>query len=70
MASKPVLSRCPRAGKPFEPATPDEWPPQPLEFNLVIRTYAGNIIRPMTERFVGKDGFIPETMSTSCGGKR
>jgi signal transduction histidine kinase/CheY-like chemotaxis protein/HAMP domain-containing protein len=36
-----------------------------LEFNLAIRDYAGKKIRPVMEGMVGKDDFIPETMSTS-----
>jgi PAS domain S-box-containing protein len=35
------------------------------EFNLAIRSYAGENIRPFMEKFVDKDTFIPETMSTS-----
>jgi signal transduction histidine kinase/ActR/RegA family two-component response regulator len=36
-----------------------------LEFNLAIRTYAGDKIRPVMELMLGKDGFNRETMSTS-----
>ncbi len=36
-----------------------------LEFNLAIRGYAGENIRPLMEKLVDKDTFIPETMSTS-----
>lgn len=36
-----------------------------LEFNLAIRDYTASTIRPTMERLLGKDGFIPETMSTS-----
>ena len=36
-----------------------------LEFDLAVRTYAGDKIRPAMEKWVGRDGFIPETMSTS-----
>jgi PAS domain S-box-containing protein len=36
-----------------------------LEFNLAIREYAGEKIRPVMERLVDKNGFVPETMSTS-----
>ncbi|MFZ2445604.1 MAG: DUF3365 domain-containing protein [Syntrophobacteraceae bacterium] len=36
-----------------------------LEFNLAIRSYAGKHIRPVMERMVDKDVFMPETMSTS-----
>ncbi len=36
-----------------------------LEFNLAIRDYAANKIRPVMEKFVDRDVFIPETMSTS-----
>ena len=36
-----------------------------LEFDLAIRDYAARQIRPVMERLVGKDDFIPETMSTS-----
>ncbi len=35
------------------------------EFNLAIRDYAAKKIRPAMEPVVGKDGFHPETMSTS-----
>ena len=36
-----------------------------LEFNLAIREYAAEKIRPVMAKLVGKDDFIPETMSTS-----
>ena len=36
-----------------------------LEFNLAIRDYAARKIRPVMEKLVDKDTFIPETMSTS-----
>jgi len=36
-----------------------------LQFNLSIREYVGNEIRPIMYEFVGQDEFIPETMSTS-----
>ncbi|MHC1728933.1 MAG: PAS domain S-box protein [Syntrophobacteraceae bacterium] len=36
-----------------------------LEFNLAIRDYAAKRIRPVMENLLGKDEFIPETMSTS-----
>ena len=36
-----------------------------LQFNLSIREYVRNEIRPIMYEFVGKDEFIPETMSTS-----
>lgn len=36
-----------------------------LEFDLEIRNYVKNHIRPMMYEFVGEDEFIPETMSTS-----
>jgi len=36
-----------------------------LEFDLAVRTYAAERIRPVMAQWVGKDGFIPETMSTS-----
>jgi len=36
-----------------------------LEFDLAVRTYAGDKIRPAMEKWVGRDGFIPEAMSTS-----
>jgi methyl-accepting chemotaxis protein len=35
------------------------------EFNLAIRDYAADKIRPIMEGFVDKEEFIPETMSTS-----
>jgi PAS domain S-box-containing protein len=35
-----------------------------LEFNLAIRDYATEKIRPAMERALGKDAFIPEAMST------
>jgi len=41
-----------------------------LEFNLAIRSYAGESIRPFMEKFVDKDTFIPETMSTSFISRR
>ena len=36
-----------------------------LEFNLAIRDYAGKKIRPVVEKLVDKDVFMPEVMSTS-----
>jgi PAS domain S-box-containing protein len=36
-----------------------------LEFNLAIRDYAAEKIRPVMENLGGKDMFMPETMSTS-----
>ena len=36
-----------------------------LEFNLAIRSYVGEKIRPVMEKSVDKNTFIPETMSTS-----
>ncbi|MGO9372889.1 MAG: DUF3365 domain-containing protein [Syntrophobacteraceae bacterium] len=36
-----------------------------LEFNLAIRDYAAEKIRPVMERLAGKDAFMPQTMSTS-----
>jgi PAS domain-containing protein len=36
-----------------------------LQFNLSIREYVGNAIRPVMYEFVGDEEFIPETMSTS-----
>ncbi len=36
-----------------------------MQFDLAIRHYAGEKIRPAMERFLDKDGFMPETMSTS-----
>jgi PAS domain S-box-containing protein len=36
-----------------------------LEFDLAIRNYAGQKIRPNLEKLMGRDGFNPETMSTS-----
>jgi two-component system, cell cycle sensor histidine kinase and response regulator CckA len=36
-----------------------------LRFDLAIRTYLANRIRPLMYDLVGKDEFIPETMSTS-----
>lgn len=36
-----------------------------LEFNLAIREYAAEHIRPTVEKHVGKDAFTRETMSTS-----
>lgn len=36
-----------------------------LQFDLEIRDYVKNHIRPMMYEFVGEDEFIPETMSTS-----
>ena len=36
-----------------------------MEFNLAIRDYAAAQIRPVMERLVDKDEFLPETMSTS-----
>ena len=36
-----------------------------LEFDLAIRKYVGQKIRPNVEKLMGRDGFNPETMSTS-----
>ncbi|MBW2597306.1 MAG: DUF3365 domain-containing protein [Deltaproteobacteria bacterium] len=36
-----------------------------LQFDLAIRTYVADRIRPLMYDLVGKDEFIPETMSTS-----
>jgi PAS domain S-box-containing protein len=36
-----------------------------LEFDLAIRSYVGQQIRPIMEKYVAPDEFIPETMSTS-----
>lgn len=36
-----------------------------LQFDLAIRNYVRNSIRPVMYEFVGEDEFIPETMSTS-----
>ncbi len=36
-----------------------------LEFNLAIRDYAAEKIRPSVENLAGADVFVPETMSTS-----
>ncbi len=36
-----------------------------LQFDLAIRDYVGNRIRPLMEHYAGKDNFIPEAMSTS-----
>ena len=36
-----------------------------LEFDLAIREYIGESVRPLMEERVGKDEFIPEAMSTS-----
>lgn len=36
-----------------------------LEFNLAIREYAANKIRPAVEALAGKDVFLPDVMSTS-----
>ncbi|HEY9171560.1 MAG TPA: DUF3365 domain-containing protein, partial [Verrucomicrobiae bacterium] len=41
-----------------------------MEFNLAIREYAGEQIRPAMERLVDKDDFHPETMSTSFISRR
>ena len=41
-----------------------------LEFNLAIRGYAGENIRPLLEKLVDKDTFIPEVMSTSFISRR
>ena len=41
-----------------------------LEFNLAIRDYAAEQIRPVMERLVDKDEFLPETMSTSFISRR
>lgn len=36
-----------------------------LKFDLAIRNYVGNYIRPIMYQLVGKDEFLPEAMSTS-----
>jgi len=36
-----------------------------LKFDLAIRKYVGNNIRPLMYELVGEDDFVPETMSTS-----
>jgi PAS domain S-box-containing protein len=36
-----------------------------LQFDLAIRGYVRDEVRPVMEKYVGKEGFIPETMSTS-----
>ena len=36
-----------------------------LQFDLAIRSYVRDEIRPIMEKHIGKDDFIPETMSTS-----
>jgi hypothetical protein len=36
-----------------------------LQFNLAIREYVVESIRPFTEQYVHQDEFVPETMSTS-----
>jgi two-component system cell cycle sensor histidine kinase/response regulator CckA len=36
-----------------------------LEFDLAIRAYVGQSVRPISEDLAGKDRFIPEVMSTS-----
>jgi PAS domain S-box-containing protein len=36
-----------------------------LQFDLAIRRYVGDQIRPLMEHYAGKDNFIPEAMSTS-----
>jgi len=36
-----------------------------LKFNLAIRNYVGNHIRPVMYELVGKNEFVPEAMSTS-----
>ena len=36
-----------------------------LAFDLAIREYVAEHIRPVSERQLGKDDFVPETMSTS-----
>jgi two-component system cell cycle sensor histidine kinase/response regulator CckA len=36
-----------------------------LKFDLAIRKYVGNNIRPLMYKLVGEDDFVPETMSTS-----
>ncbi len=36
-----------------------------LEFNLAVREYVAESIRPLVASMVGKDDFIPEAMSTS-----
>ena len=41
-----------------------------LEFDLAIRNYVGQKIRPNVEKFMGRDGFNPETMSTSYISKK
>lgn len=41
-----------------------------LEFNLAVRDYVAREVRPVMEKLVGPDTFIPETMSTSFVGRR
>ena len=36
-----------------------------LKFDLAIRKYVGEHIRPLMYQLLGKDEFIPEVMSTS-----
>ena len=36
-----------------------------LEFNLAIRDYVAEEVRPRFAALIGEDGFVPETMSTS-----
>ena len=36
-----------------------------LRFDLAIRKYVANNVRPLMYELVGKDDFVPETMSTS-----
>ena len=36
-----------------------------MEFNLAIREYVAEQIRPRMKELVGHDSFVPETMSTS-----
>jgi PAS domain S-box-containing protein len=43
----------------------DEQAALALQFNLAVRSYAGEKIRPIMESLVDKDEFMPETMSTS-----
>ncbi|MES0447878.1 MAG: hypothetical protein ABUJ92_15195 [Desulfobacterales bacterium] len=39
-----------------------------LKFDLAIRKYVANNIRPLMYEMVGEDDFVPETMSTSYSG--
>ena len=36
-----------------------------LEFDVAIRNYIAQHVRPVMYKFLGKEGFMPETMSTS-----